>query len=121
MGFKKMSPFIIVTIVLVFVGLMLMRQRVGASFVDPSAAHTLVEDGAVLIDVRSPGEYGSGHIKGARNIPVGEIGKRAAEVGSKGDPVVVYCRSGMRSAQAKSTLEAAGFTEVYNLGGMSRW
>ncbi|MBV1862541.1 MAG: rhodanese-like domain-containing protein [Nannocystaceae bacterium] len=92
-----------------------------SSFVESKQAHGLVEDGAALIDVRSTQEFASGHIEGARNIPVGEIGTRLAEVGDKDKPVVVYCRSGMRSAQAKSTLESAGFTQVHNLGGMSRW
>ena len=78
-------------------------------------------DFGAIIDVRSPDEFASGHIDGARNIPVDEIGGRTDEVGKPDQPVVVYCRSGMRSAQAKSTLEAAGFTQVYNLGGISRW
>lgn len=121
MGLKKMSPYIIAVVVLVLAGLFFMKQRAASSFVEPSEAHALVEGGATLIDVRSPGEFGSGHIDGARNIPVEEIGERSSEVGSKDKPVVVYCRSGMRSAQAKSTLEEAGFTQVYNLGGMSRW
>lgn len=121
MGLKKMSPYIIGIAVLLVAGLLVMKQRAAASFVEPAQAHALVEGGATLIDVRSAGEYASGHIEGARNIPVGEIGERTSEVGAKDKPVVVYCRSGMRSAQAQSTLEAAGFTQVHNLGGMSRW
>lgn len=118
---RRMAPYIISVVVLGLVGVLVLKQRMSSSFVDPSEAHALVKDGAVLIDVRSPEEFGSGHIDGARNIPVGEIGQRTAEVGDKDKPVVVYCRSGMRSSQAKSTLESAGFTQVHNLGGMSRW
>jgi len=84
-------------------------------------AHQLVEGGAALIDVRSPGEFAAGHIDGARNIPVGEVGGRAAEVGPLERPVVVYCASGTRSAMARRALRSAGFKEVYNLGPMSRW
>jgi len=121
MWVKRMSPALIITVVLGIGTIFLMRQRAGASFIDSARAHTLVDEGARLIDVRTPQEYKSGHIQGARNIPLGEISSRTADVGAKDKPVVVYCRSGMRSSQAKSALEAAGFTEVYNLGGMSRW
>ena len=121
MGFKRMSPPIIIAIVLGVATIFLLRQRMSSQFVDSAQAHRLVEDGARLIDVRSPSEYASGHIDGARNIPLDQIGSRTNDVGRKDAPVVVYCRSGMRSAQAKSKLEAAGFTQVYNLGGMSRW
>lgn len=116
-----MTPYIIGIVVLGFVGALIMKQRMNASFIDSARAHALVEDGARLIDVRSPQEYASGHIDGARNIPLNEIGRRTKDVGRKDKPVVVYCLSGMRSAQAKSKLEAAGFTEVHNLGSMSRW
>ncbi len=118
---RRMTPYIIAAIVLGLVGALVFKRGMASSFVDSEQAHALVADGAALIDVRSPEEFASGHIDGARNIPVGQIGQRAAEVGDKDGPVVVYCRSGMRSAQAKSTLESAGFTKVHNLGGMSRW
>jgi phage shock protein E len=84
-------------------------------------AHQLVEAGAALVDVRSPAEFAAGHIDGARNIPVGEVGGRAAQIGPHDRPVVVYCASGTRSAIARRALRSAGFKEVYNLGPMSRW
>jgi len=118
---RRMTPYIIAAVVLGLVGVLVLKQGMASSFIESDQAHALVTDGAALIDVRSPEEFASGHIEGARNIPVGEIGARASEVGDKEAPVVVYCRSGMRSAQAKSTLVAAGFTQVHNLGGMSRW
>ncbi len=116
-----MAPYILAAVVLGIVGVVVLKQRVSSSFVESDQAHGLVAEGAALIDVRSPEEFASGHIEGARNIPVAEIGTRSAEVGEKDAAVVVYCRSGMRSAQAKSTLESVGFTQVHNLGGMSRW
>ncbi len=84
-------------------------------------AHELVKGGARLIDVRSPGEFNSGHIDGARNIPVGEIGSRTAELGPADRPIVLYCASGARSAMAARSLKAAGFKKVRNLGPMSNW
>ena len=116
-----MSPTIFVVLLVGVGALLFMRHRMTSSFIDSAQAHSLVDGGAALIDVRSPQEYASGHVDGARNIPVGEIAERAAEVGAKDAPVVVYCRSGMRSSQAKSALEAAGFTQVHNLGGIDRW
>ncbi|MCR9164330.1 MAG: rhodanese-like domain-containing protein [Nannocystaceae bacterium] len=121
MGLKRMSPAIILVAALGLGALFFLRQRMTSEFIEPAQAHALVADGAHLIDVRSPEEYAAGHVEGARNIPHGEIGARASEVGAKDEPVVVYCRSGVRSAKAKATLEAAGFSEVHNLGGMARW
>ncbi len=84
-------------------------------------AKKLVAEGAALVDVRTPAEYAAGHLEGAKNIPVQEIGARLKEVGSKEKPVVVYCASGMRSATAAGLLRRAGFTKVVNLGPMSAW
>ncbi|MEJ2382984.1 MAG: rhodanese-like domain-containing protein [Xanthomonadales bacterium] len=72
------------------------------------------------IDVRSVGEYESGHVEGAVNIPHTEIAERIAEVTEdKDDVIYVYCRSGRRSGIAQSVLENAGFTNVVNIGGLS--
>lgn len=87
----------------------------------PAKARALVEEGALLLDVRSPGEFLSGHVKGAMNIPVNELGARLGELGEKSKAVVVYCASGMRSATASGVLKRAGFTQVFDLGAMSRW
>jgi len=84
-------------------------------------ARRLVSGGARLVDVRTPEEFAEGHIDGAVNIPVQELSARLGEVGQKDTEVVVYCRSGKRSHQAKQLLKEAGFTAVHDLGGMSRW
>ena len=89
--------------------------------VAPEEAHRLVESGAKLIDVRTPGEYSDGHIEGAKNLPLQSLDSRMSEIGDKSGTVVVYCRSGVRSASAKRMLEGAGFTDVHDLGAMSRW
>ncbi len=83
-------------------------------------AHKLVDEGALLIDVRSPGEFAGGHLAGAVNIPVDTIGARAEELAKKRKKLVVYCASGMRSGSAASALKRAG-AEVFDLGAMSRW
>lgn len=89
--------------------------------VSPARARELVKAGARLIDVRSPGEYASGHLPGSVNVPVGELGARLGELGAKDAPKIVYCASGARSAIARSMLKGQGFTQVFNLGAMSRW
>lgn len=94
-------------------------KRMGA--IDGPKAQALVKAGAKLVDVRSPGEFSSGHIPGAVNVPLPDLGKKADKLGPKDKPVVVYCASGARSAMARSQLKSAGFTQVFNLGPMTNW
>lgn len=82
-------------------------------------ARELVANGAVLVDVRTPTEYRSAHIDGARNVPLAELPQRLDEL--RGKSLVLYCRSGNRSHKAQQLLEAQGFSQVRNLGAMSRW
>lgn len=84
-------------------------------------ARQLVKDGALLLDVRSKAEFDTGHIPGAKNVPVGEVASKAKSLGAKDRAVVVYCASGARSSMARSTLKALGFEKVYNLGALTRW
>lgn len=82
------------------------------------AAKLKIEQGALVVDVRTPAEYASGHFAGARNIPLAELPARIAEVGDPRKPVVVYCASGMRSARAANILLSRGFADVTNAGGL---
>lgn len=88
---------------------------------DSAEAHRLVEAGALLVDVRTPGEFAAGHIDGALNIPVDQIEARAKELGARDRPVVVYCRSGARSAAAAATLKRMGFQKIEDIGSMRNW
>jgi phage shock protein E len=92
----------------------------GATRVSGKEARTLVSDGAQLVDVRTPAEFASGHVKGAINIPVSVLPVRHMEL-DRERAVVVYCRSGGRSASAGSILHKAGFESVHDLGPMSAW
>jgi rhodanese-related sulfurtransferase len=76
---------------------------------------TLVNDGAFLVDVRSPGEFADGNVKGSVNIPLDQVQNQLAKFKDK-ESIVVFCRSGNRSSQAKSILEQNGFTNVTNGG-----
>ena len=82
-------------------------------------AQLLVRGGAILLDVRSPSEFAEGHIQGATNIPVDDLHTRWQEVNAT-QPVVVYCRSGRRSARAAQFLSERGLS-VHDLGGMAAW
>lgn len=72
--------------------------------------------GAIIIDVRSSGEFQGGHIKGAKNIPLNAINLKISEIKKWNKPVIVCCQSGMRSGQAASILKSQGI-EVINGGG----
>lgn len=74
----------------------------------------------LLIDVRTPEEFAGGHIEGALNIPVEALAGRLGEVPT-GQPIVVYCRSGNRSATASQILADAGYSGIYDLGGLQSW
>jgi len=71
--------------------------------------------GAVIIDVRSPGEFAGGHLKNSKNIPLNTLGSQLNKL-NKNRPVITCCASGMRSASAKTMLLNSGFREVYNGG-----
>jgi phage shock protein E len=75
-----------------------------------------LEKGAVIIDVRSPGEFSGGHIKGSKNIPLNEIGVKINEIKKLNKPVIACCASGMRSSQATSILKQNGIDAI-NGGG----
>ena len=79
----------------------------------------LVKQGAIILDVRSPGEYSGGHIKGSINISVDVLKANLSKLKNKNTPIITCCASGMRSASAKSILKSNGFVEVYNGGGWS--
>ncbi len=80
----------------------------------------LIEQGALLLDVRTPAEFSEGHVPHALNIPVQELPARLGEVGSTKRPIVVYCRSGGRSGAATQILRKAGY-EVRDIGPMTAW
>lgn len=76
----------------------------------------LVKQGAIILDVRSKGEYAGGHIKGSLNISVDTLSNHLDKLKDKNKPIITCCASGMRSASAKSILKSKGYMEVYNGG-----
>ncbi|WP_420579706.1 rhodanese-like domain-containing protein [Reichenbachiella sp.] len=74
-----------------------------------------LKNGAIIVDVRTPGEFMGGHVDGSENIPLGSIGSQVAKLRAKGKPVVFCCASSMRSGSAASQAKSAGI-EAYNGG-----
>ena len=97
--------------------------------VDPADLCSTLEKnkGYLLLDVRTPGEfadtsmspsYNLGHLKGARNINIGDLGKRISEIKEyKDKPVFVYCSHSQRSRRANKMLADSGFTHLFNING----
>lgn len=82
---------------------------------DNSLMENQIKQGAFLVDVRSPLEFASGNVKGSTNIPLDQISNQLSKFKEK-ESIIVFCRSGMRSSQAKSILEKNGFANVINGG-----
>ena len=75
----------------------------------------IIKEGAFLVDVRSSGEFAQGHVKGSVNIPLDRIPSQLAKLKNRKN-IIVFCRSGNRSSQAKLFLEQNGFANVINGG-----
>ena len=77
--------------------------------------------GAMLLDVRNPDEYAGGHIPGSVNLPLSEIRTAEDRIPDPDTPLFVYCLSGARSSRAIAELQSMGYTDLHNLGGISKW
>jgi rhodanese-related sulfurtransferase len=99
------------------------RARSGGQSVGPMDAVRLMNQGAVLFDVRSQSEFDSGHILDAKHVPQDQLASSAEALKKHKDKVVIACcESGMRSGAAARVLQAQGFTKVVNLkGGLQAW
>ncbi|BCX48369.1 rhodanese/sulfur transferase [Haloferula helveola] len=95
-----------------------------ADKVEPAKAEELIAKKAQLLDVRTQEEWDEGHLEGATRVEIGsdDFAAKVAEKFDKSKPLVVYCRSGGRSARAAKQLEELGFETVYDLkGGITAW
>lgn len=99
------------------------RARSGGESVGPMDAVRLMNQGALLLDVRSQGEFDAGHIRDARHLPQDQVASAAETLKKYKDKVVIACcESGMRSGAAARVLRTQGFGKVVNLrGGLQAW
>ena len=87
--------------------------------IDTNKAMEIIENGAIVIDVRTVDEYNREHIPNAINIPLEEIDNITYDKNTK---IIVYCQTGIRSKEAVSKLANMGYTSLYNLdGGLLNW
>lgn len=101
------------------IALLLMIKRAGQ--ISPKDALAYLKKGATVIDVRSPGEFSSGHLPNVINIPLGDIETAAPRrVKDKNQVLLLHCHSGMRSGAATKKLKGLGYTNVFNLGSYGR-
>jgi rhodanese-related sulfurtransferase len=102
----------------------LVRRSAGGPWVNTAqATHLINREDALVIDVREPGEYGAGHILGARNVPLARIDEGAHELAKRKDkPLIVYDDRGERASKAIAALKKQGFSRAVNLsGGIGAW
>ncbi len=82
---------------------------------DTTQMEKIIKEGAFLVDVRTPAEFAEGHVNGSTNIPLDQVASQLEKFKGK-EQIIVFCRSGNRSGQAKMILEQSGFSNVINGG-----
>jgi len=107
------------TLIAIFTGLLLATGTAASAGEREAEALSRVAGGALLIDVRTPGEYAGGHLDGAINIPYPQVVTLLQQQRVPTDRnIVVYCRSGNRSGIAQRLLQQAGYRDVFNGGAL---
>lgn len=121
----RMNEFfkiLFITVVAIMAFGFLRTKTASAEAITAAEGKAKVKAGALLLDVRAPGEYVAGHVEGAVNIPHDQIESRLSEItGDKNKEIVLYCKSGRRAGIALETLAKNGYSHVYNAGGYSDW
>lgn len=107
----KHLPLIILCVIAFF----FLKKR----FFDNTDYKSMLDNGGIIIDVRSSGEFFGGHIEKSLNIPLGDLPSKLDQFKDKDQPIITCCASGIRSAGAAKILSAKGYTNVVNGGGWS--
>lgn len=114
----------LVLLVLVSGGLLLwpvLQKRGAGPQLDAMAATRLINDGAVVLDVRGQGDFAAGHLPNARNIPTADIGTRQGELPAN-KPLLIVCANGQGAGRAASELRKGGRDKIFSLeGGLAAW
>ena len=105
-------------VVLVIVAIIVFKRM---SFVPAAAARQHLQQGAMIVDVRSPGEFRAGHLRNAVNIPLDELqDELPRRVADRNQVLLLHCLSGTRSGIARRQLLGMGYSNVFNLGSYQR-
>ena len=107
----KNFPLILICVIAFF----FIKKR----FFDNTDYKSMLDEGGIIIDVRSEGEFCSGHIENSLNIPLADLSSKLDKWKDKDQPIITCCASGMRSAGAAKILSEKGYTNVVNGGGWS--
>ena len=108
-----------ILVIAAVVAVIFLMKKSGQISAKDALAH--LKNGALVIDVRSPGEFNSGHLPNVINIPLDEIATALPKrVKDKNQTLLLHCASGMRSGIAKDTLKSLGYANVFNLGSLAR-
>jgi rhodanese-related sulfurtransferase len=122
-GNNTLLVFALVTTFLLVVFTELRRKATGMLAVQPGDAVKLINNDAVVVDLRSTEAFSKGHIVNARSVPFDELEGHIDKLGKfKSKPIVTVCDAGITSNKAANSLRNSGFESVYNLkGGMTAW
>ena len=108
-----------ILVIAAVVAVIFMIKKSGQISAKDALAH--LKNGALVIDVRNPGEFNSGHLPNVINIPLDEIATALPKrVKDKNQTLLLHCASGMRSGMAKGKLTGMGYTNAFNLGSYGR-
>jgi rhodanese-related sulfurtransferase len=121
-GLMKFVPWIAVGVVLLIIAFFALKPAgTGTTVVDVKGVQKAASDGVRIVDVRSVGEFEGGHVPGAQNVPLDQF-QSVASQWDKAAPVLVYCQTGARSAEAVTMLEGLGFTKIQHFDkGIVAW
>ena len=122
-GNHTLLVFALVASFLLVIFTELRRKASGMLAVVPTEAVKLINNDAMVLDLRSAESFSRGHIVGARNVPMDELEGHMDKLAKfRNKPVVAVCDAGITSSKAVNALRNSGFESVYNLkGGMSAW
>ncbi len=112
------SHYLLICFVVLIVALFALKRL---RQVPAAKARELLSNNALVIDVRSSDEFATDHVKGAVNLPLEQIQRRIGSIEpDHSRPILVHCLSGTRSAMACRILRGLGYSDVHNLGSLSR-
>ena len=120
---KRIAGLVFISFLFVTFGCTAAEPGTGVKDISQEQLLSKPPEGALILDVRTPGEYADGHVPKAVNISHDQLASRLSELDSDKDrPIVLYCRSGKRAGMAASVLKKAGFRNLYHLeGDMLGW
>jgi phage shock protein E len=116
--FTSMDTNTIILLAFALIAVGLLRNSIARKrdLADPTEITEALQNGALIVDVRTPAEYDQDHFPGAVNIPLQEIGQRATELMDQ--HIILYCNTGNRTSSAATILKRKGVTSIVNAGGL---